>query len=334
MRRDPIVNVRLIDVQRLYYDSDEFQQVKFEMSKDGKVHQLVIAPLSQQGTELVDDGRVLRIYTPDDKRLIEQPSAEQDGDDVAFRMSLVDQNYVLQMGPSETIAGRSARVVKAVPRNDSLETRCYAIDDKIGLLLRLETCREGQAPMLHLDTKVAEFPVEFSENTFKLDPAFSRTETFHRKCVSPKAAGELTVELGFRPALPAKLPYGFAAQQLQASTDSPARALVVRVTDGLAKATVLEWRKMGSAHADAPAGTLVDSSGRLTLLVSGDLPDEVKMRILHAFVEAARGVRAEWLPGNASWAQELVCELNVFSLNREPGDLAATMFAIPVIIRI
>ncbi|HTQ08511.1 MAG TPA: sigma-E factor regulatory protein RseB domain-containing protein [Fimbriimonadaceae bacterium] len=334
MRKEPIVNVRVIVVQRLYYDSSVFQQVKVEMSKDGKVRQTVLAPLSQQGTELVDDGQTLRIYTPDDKRLIEQPSDQQGDGEISFRMNLVDQNYTLRISRKVKIAGRDALVVEAVPRHESLETRCYSIDDKTGLLLRLETCKEGRSPMLHLDTKAVEFPATFSEDTFKLDPAFSRTESFHDRCVSPKSAGELTVELGFQPAVPAKLPYGFEAQELQASTDSPARALIVRVTDGLEKATVLEWRKEGRSASDPPAGTLVQNSGGLTLLISGDLPDDVKRRLLQVFAAVAQGERLELIPyRGGSWGQELVCSVNVFPVDREAGGNGPAT-AIPVIVRI
>src|SRR5579862_5187118 len=56
MSRLPMTNVRVVISQRLFYTSNVFQQIKVEMNRDGKLHQVVLAPLSLQGMEAVDDG--------------------------------------------------------------------------------------------------------------------------------------------------------------------------------------------------------------------------------------------------------------------------------------
>jgi hypothetical protein len=322
MARQPICNIRVIFQQRLYYNSSVFQQVKMEMAKDGKVHHIVLSPLSLQGMEDVDDGVHLRTYLPDEKCVIEQPSAQRETDDISFRMGLVKQNYSLRIDRKEKIAGREAIVVRAVPTNSNLETRCYSIDAKTGFLLRLETCREGMPAMLHLETKMVEFPTEFSSNTFKLDASFVKTEHFRRKGVPPSAAYKLASDLGFQPIVPAKLPYGFEAQELQASNDSRAPALIVRMTDGLAKVTVYEWRRVGATRPAAPVGMRAAYPRNLTVLISGDVPDEVKDRILQAFEATEQAERVFSLPMIAmSWTQELGCNIDVFPLDSERASL-------------
>ncbi|HWA84340.1 MAG TPA: hypothetical protein VG820_12930, partial [Fimbriimonadaceae bacterium] len=212
-----------------------------------------------------------------------------------------------------------------------LETRCYAIDENTGFLLRLETCKEGSAPVLHFETKMVQFPDKFAKGTFEMNPAFVRTDHYDRKCVSPQSASELVDALGFRPVVPSKLPYGFAVQELQAATDSTPIALAVRITDGLAKATIIEWEGGRRNQASPPQGTLVANSGRLTLLISGDMPDDVKDRILRAFVQGHHQRELWKLPDvTLSWVQELRSNVEAFSINREPGRVAATALAIPV----
>ncbi|HVT13962.1 MAG TPA: sigma-E factor regulatory protein RseB domain-containing protein [Fimbriimonadaceae bacterium] len=330
MGRVPIYNVQAIITQRLDYSSPLFQQIKVQISKEGKLHQIILAPLDYQGIELVDDGQKMWTYTPDDKRVIVQPSARQD-EDVKFRMKLVVRNYTIRLERREKVAGRDAAIVTATPKDDDLETRCYAIDENTGFLLRLETCKEGSAPVLHFETKMVQFPDKFAKGTFEINSAFVTTEHYDRKCVGPESANDLVDELGFHPVVPNKLPFGFAVQELQAATDSRPTALAVRITDGLAKATIIEWEGGRSSKAPAPQGTIVANSGRLTLLISGDMPDDVKDRILRAFVQGHHQRDAWKLPDvTLSWVQELRSNAEAFSINREPGRVAPTAFSLPV----
>ena len=332
MGRVPRMNVRAIIVQQ-DFASKVMQQIKVEMSRGGKIHQIVLAPLSFQGIELVDDGVRTLTYTPDDHCVIEQPSARQDADDVPFRMKLVRRNYELKIDRKDRVAGRAALVIKAVPKDDDLPTRCYTVDEKTGFLLRLETCREGADPVMNFEAKVVEFPSDFPENTFRLDASLG---TLHRKfeprCVPPGSGDKLVEDLRFQPVIPNNLPCGFEVQELQASSDS-VPALAIRVTDGLAKATVLEWRSR-SPHSGAPEGTLVANTGRLTILISGDIPKEVKDRILETFVKASRGERLLDVPTLAlSWVQELRCDISLFPLDRDPEETSLYIFAVPRLIQ-
>jgi hypothetical protein len=172
------------------------------------------------------------------------------------------------------------------------------------------------------------FPEEFSEDTFKLDaPIGVSVKKFTRKCVTPESAAELTDELGFRPVVPENLPYGFEVQQLQSSVNSGVPALSVRITDGLAKATVFQWRHSGPG-APPPTGTAAANTGKLTLLISGDMPEPVKQAILQSFVRAARSESVEIVSGEVSWAQELPAFSDRFGLLSEPEEFASLLLAV------
>ncbi len=322
MGRLPSVNVRAI-VWQMGDGSGVMQQVKVEMDKSGKLHQIVLAPLRLQGYELVDDGKTTSIYSPDDKTLVVQPSARQQSDDTAWRMATAERNYSFKILRREKIAGRWAAIVSAIPKSDDLETRCYAIDEKTGFLLRLETCVEGRAPTVHLETKMVEFPVDFTDETFKLDPSFVNVRRVTQKCLPPDSGPKLAAELGFRPIVPNDLPYGFEVQQLQAINDASRPAVAVRITDGLAKATVLQWRG-GDRNVPAPRGTRSMRAGRITLLVTGDIPEEVKERVLRAFANGASGMPTAW-----SQAPELRCPDEALAFDRECEGMAQFFLAIP-----
>jgi hypothetical protein len=315
MAKKPVVNIRAIICQRADYNSSVMQQVKVEMSRDGKIHQLVLAPISRQGLESVDDLHYVRSYSPDDRLLIVQPSLKQDPKDIAFQMNLVDRNYSVNIARRETIAGRPAVVVEATPKNKGLETRCYAIDEKTGFVLRLETCRPGKAPMLHFETKMVEYPSQIDGDCFKIDSKWTQTRTYDEREIVER--GEKVPDLPFTPVLPQKLPLGFAIQEMEADNASSLPSLAVRLTDGLAKATVYQWPTKGVKRLPAPGGTLVRDAGAIRLLISGDVPDSVKKQLIEAFVNKLSKATDLSAESFMSWVSELQESLLALPLDRD-----------------
>lgn len=303
MGKKPLCNIRAIMLQRLDYNSNVMQQIKVDMSKEGKTHQLVLAPISRQGLEIVDDLKFTRSYSPDDRLLVIQPSQKRDNGDVQFRMGLVDKNYKLNIDRREKVAGHMAVVIEAVPRNPELETRCYAIDEKTGFVLRLETCRGKSEPMLHFEAKAVEYPSDIDDDTFKIESKWTMTRSYDEREIFDR--GDDLPELNFKPVIPKRLPFGFVIQEMETDTQSSLPSLAVRMTDGLAMATVYQWPTRGRKKLPAPAGTLVRDAGNIRLLISGDIPDAVKQRLIDSFAEKM-GDRTSIDPAAImSWVSEL-----------------------------
>ncbi len=90
-------------------------------------------------------------------------------------------------------------------------------------------------------------------------------------------------QLGFTPAIPNDLPLGFEVLQAEVLDDA-FKSLALRITDGLVKATVYEWRK-----ADDPStprlGEMasVKDTGDLRILIIGPLPEIARKKILNEF---------------------------------------------------
>lgn len=312
--RVPKQNVRAIISQR---NENVTQSISVEMSSDGKRRQIVVAPLRYQGYELVDDGITTKTYSPDDRIVTIQPSGRTLPVDARKLMALIDRNYDLRVEGHDRVAGRMAVIIAAVPKNGDLETRCYTIDEKTGYLLRLETCRDNGAKTLHFETKAVSFPSDFAEDTFQFDdsaPSITRHQKMEHRCVKPSESGKLRGELGFEPVMPQDLPNGFEIQELQTTATAAVPALAVRVTDGLAKATIYQWKNRNGGSNQIPEGTLVRSNGRMTFMISGDLSREVKESLIQAFVKGSRQERAEAIPDNVlSWVLELQGEAQTFT---------------------
>ncbi len=286
MGRRPIVNVRAIISQR-FQESNVMQQVKVEMSRDGKLHQTVLSPLSMQGFECVDDGEQMMTFSPDDRSIIVQASNAAKASDVKYRMALVDRNYTLKIERRDRVAGRAALVIAATPRNAGLETRCYTIDEKTGFLLRLETCK-GEDKTMHFDTKLVEYPHDIPDEAFEMHASGTRKQVYDtwQQCPSVKNVA-LNNQLGFAPIVPKMLPFGFAIQEVQSDTRSKLPSVAVRLTDGLAIATVYQWQKRGPRSNKVPDGTRVADAGYVRVLIAGDVPEDIKQRLLESFIKAA-----------------------------------------------
>lgn len=332
MARAPVRNVRAIICQRLDYHSSIMEQVKVEMSTDGKLHQIVLAPLSLQGYEAVDDGTWSKTYLPDSRTLIVQASPKASREEAKSRMKLVLKNYRLKIERRERIAGRQAVVVAAEPVHKNLETRCYAIDEHTGFLLRLETCRPGAPTILHMETKFVEFPRELCDDVFELSAMGAKTKRYEMRSLSSK---NLAREVGFAPAIPSSLPQGFVVQDIQTDTDSRMRSVALRLTDGLVRISVYQWQSDETGRSPSPEGTTVGEVGALRILVSGDTPDAVREEILRAFLAAAKSGQALGIPSSVvSWAQELNARARAFSLDRDPEAPTPFYFGFPFLIRL
>lgn len=332
MARAPVRNVRAIICQRLDYHSSIMEQVKVEMSTDGKLHQIVLAPLSLQGYEAVDDGTWSKTYLPDSRTLIVQASPKASREEAKARMKLVLKNYRLKIERQEKIAGRRAIVVAAEPVHKNLETRCYAIDERTGFLLRLETCRPGAPTILHMETKFVEFPKELCDDVFEISAMGAKTKRYEMRSLSSK---NLAREVGFAPAIPASLPQGFIVQDIQTDTDSQMRSVALRLTDGLVRISVYQWQSDEKGRSPSPEGTTVGEVGALRILVSGDTPDAVREEILRAFLAAAKAGQALGIPSSVvSWAQELNARVRAFPLDRDPEAPTPFYFGFPFLIRV
>jgi len=285
MQRVLPVNVVAIIVQRDPFGDGAFQTVRVERDRSGKIHHTVLQPLRLQGMESADDGDRSMIYWPDQNLLIDQDSPQRNPDDAESRMALASRNYSFKFGDSTTVAGRSAYCVVATPRSSALDVRRYYIDQETFFSLRMETVAPGRPPSLYVDTKDVKYPKKIDADSFVLKPIGSpRVQRY-----SPYE--ELSMEsanrrMGFYPLLPDAMPMGFKLQEMQLTNTNRWKAVAIRITDGLVRATIYQWRGGPRDLTSLEDRTAAEHNGINMILVS-DLRSALREQLLNAFIQRA-----------------------------------------------
>ena len=282
MKRSFPVHVVAVIVQRDPSGDDLYQTVRVERSKEGKTHHVVLQPLRLQGMESVDDGDRMQMFWPDQNIMIDQVAPHHMEDDAALRLKLAKANYEITFGESLKVAGRDAKCVVATPREPRLETRRFYLDSQTGYPLRMEIVPPGQSRKLVYDTKDIKFPASLDSDRFRMKPLGSARKLTYDPPEKLRPS-DVKRRLGFEPILPEKMPMGFKMQEMQLTNSDNWRALAIRLTDGLVKATVYQWRAADNVKVRSLENGTSGSAGALRILVVSDMPLELRRELLRAF---------------------------------------------------
>jgi hypothetical protein len=285
MRRSFSSHVTAVIIQRDPAGEDQHQTVRVERSKDGKVHHVVTQPLRRQGTESVDDGKRLRVYLPDQNVMIDQASPHLQEDDAEARWKLAKKNYDLKFGTSVKIAGRDTHCIVASPHDDRMDTRRYYVDRKTGYPLRMETSSPEGSKRTIYDTREIQFPSEIDPERFEMKPVGGARVLSYDPPQSLKAP-DAKRKLGFAPILPPNLPMGFKVQDMQLTTSDRWRALAVRISDGLVKATVYQWLSSNDVKIRSMEMGSSGTVGDVRLLVVSEMSNDIRRDLLRAFTRS------------------------------------------------
>ena len=280
-------NIVAVILQRDPGGDSTYQRVKVTRARDGRVRHTILQPLRMSGIETVDDGEQMRVCLPDKRSMIVQDSAQLQDSDIQERMDLAKLNYELSVVSGKRIAGRSTVCVVATPKATGMAQRRYSLDEKTGYPLRLQVETTPSDTKLIFDTVAIEFPKELPDEVFEIAPLpGTKTIRYSRpKTLTSRAHAER--EVGFRPVLPTRFPLGFRIQEMQVNQGEEWKSVVVRLSDGLVRATVYQWKPDGKEVESVEESSSVDINGVRLLLVS-DLPAEIRMKLLGAFISQAR----------------------------------------------
>lgn len=276
------INARKIVV--LSSDRYEFgsMSVSVLQSRGGEVLTTVVQPLSMQGFKTIDDGKTLKSYCPDLKKVWFQESPRVHQPTADYRLSIAERNYrISHREVDEKISGRAITLVTADARSVEMPTRRYFLDRETRTLLRLETVDEkGRATSL-MDTRAIEFLATVQRSQFNALPTNIKPEPMETPLrTSP---GKAAVEVNFRPILPSRLPLGFEIEGVDVLREKGANLVALRITDGLATATVYLWDPREDVNVLQSPGMRERTINGMKVRVIGDLPMAAKDRILQGF---------------------------------------------------
>lgn len=276
------INARKIVV--LNSDRYEFgsMSVSVLQSRGGEVLTTVVQPLSMQGFKTIDDGKTLKSYYPDLKRVWYQESPRVHQPSADYRLSIAERNYrISHREVDEKISGRTVTLVTADARSPEMPTRRYYLDRETRTLLRLETLDDkGRATSL-MDTRAIEFLTSVQRSQFNALPSGIKPEPMETPLrTSP---GKAAIEVNFRPILPSRLPLGFEIEGVDILREKGANLVALRITDGLATATVYLWDPRDDVNVLQSPGMRERTVNGMKVRVIGDLPLAAKDRILQGF---------------------------------------------------
>jgi negative regulator of sigma E activity len=255
-----------------------------------------------QGIESVDDGDRWQTVLPDEHKVVDDDSPLKFPSDDKARLALCRRNYKFSFDGEAVVAGRRAYRILAKPRHSDLNPHRFYLDRKTYYPLKAETILDGDEKV-EFETLSVSYPESIEEEHFTLHaPPSMRWEKYNRPAACPSAK-EAEKELGFKPVLPKHLPMGFELLEMQFNDSPHWKSLQLRLTDGLARATIYEYRQ-GSDSMRAMENSSSGDVRGVQLLVVSDIDEEFRQQLLDSFENDAvdRSSDAPLLAG-LQWAR-------------------------------
>lgn len=287
IRGDFRANIVAIVKQGDLEDDDEVTKVKVVRSASGKSRNAIIAPLRRQGNETVNDGEKIYTFVTDEKTMIVEP-ASNFREEADFRVPLIQKNYIISAKRGPQIAGRTTISVTAMAREARIGGTRYVLDTKTAYVMRKEIYNsEDEEWTPNYEVIQAEFPATLESSIFKIKPIGGYDTIEYGAKTNIASMRDAEKLLGFQPVMPKEIPYGFAIQSIQTNTKSAWKSLSVRLTDGIQRITVYQWKPSGTNRIKTGSGMSVTTVNGISTLVVSDLDSGVRSSVLKSFSKVA-----------------------------------------------
>lgn len=261
-------------------NSQSVQKLTIQIDELGRSMWTVIEPLSQQGGRTFVDSEKMIAYDLDQKTMMVVPNNAIPRTDPDRRAKLVEKNYRLAMVKDKAVAGRPAFRITAEPRAKDMPKRILWLDQQEPSLLRYEIQISPKQSTILVDTLSVSYGASHVDFDWPKTEGWQKVESW-----GPKALGTSTqvrTLAGISPVLPKELPMGFEILSVTLGGQSVEKTyLVVRISDGLATATVYQC-------SPRVAFRIPDniSGAKVRYYLVGDLGSAVKQKLLSAFAKA------------------------------------------------
>ncbi|MDQ2985212.1 MAG: hypothetical protein M3R13_00655 [Armatimonadota bacterium] len=247
---------------------------------------MVLAPISNQGTTIIDDGKQRVHYEPDEKKLTIQdsPLRSVQTNDAERRFRLLSRNYKVKSEGNETVASRKSLKVLLTPHaKEKGYSRRYWIDTETAVLLRVEWVDPSGKKQTMSNTISISYPKSLPESTFDKTFVGQPREIHIRAPARQNDFVKLAGSVGFGPINPHDMPYGFLFIGADAIRDRNRSMAALRYTDGAANITIYQ-AKTSAGHPPWRSNSGMESAkvDDVWLTVDGDIPKVGKQAILGA----------------------------------------------------
>lgn len=252
----------------------------------------VTMPAIYAGMVSFDDGTTWKNYDPQLDLLRIEPSPSKFHFDMAFRRQLIEKNYLVSLDREALVAGRRARVVVLRAKAPEMADRRLYVDSENSLILRYIVREKDGTETVTIDTKSVDVEssidltqmMRIGDGAAKVEKAWGPIEL--------RRAGDAARYTGFEPVVPDQLPSGFAMQAIHVVGTEKRSFVGVRLTDGMAVATVYLWAtKEGEDPAEEPFHGKYDArgDGGIRCKVVGEVADRVRSSLARLFAGQYQG---------------------------------------------
>ena len=274
-------------------------RVRRDQAASGANRVVVVAPISNQGTTIIDDGKQRVQYSPDEQVLTiqESPLRSIPKNDADRRYRLVYRNYDITAEGKEKIAGCETLKVLLKPKAASTSfTRRYWIDTQKAVLLKVEWIDPSGKRQVMSDTISISYPKSLPENTFEKTFVGQPKEVQIRAPARYTDFHKLSAALGFSVVNPHDMPFGYLFISGDSIRGRNRTMAALRYTDGAANITIYQAKVSAGRP---PWSTTSDMESakvdNVWVSVDGDLPKAGKQALLAALKKsgATRGAQLQ-----------------------------------------
>lgn len=266
-------------VRRAFWD-EESTLMSISVRKGVGSLTSIIHPTQYQGQAMIDDGKKLFHYVPDERRVYVRSSPATFMMGIHERIRLLKQNYCAELASPGKRLDRPVMSIVFEPENDGMPERVMVVDRKLPVIHLYQT--RGSDRLTILETvSLQETPPSREKFDFE-----SMTTAAQVNLWGPKDVKDIkiaTALLGFQPSQPRTLPYGFKGYRNQLVGKETEPVFATRISDGLCSATVYQWPYASGGRAKFAEMSPFYVSDDVAILAVGDAPPSVLKRLARAY---------------------------------------------------
>ena len=268
-------------VRRSFWD-EESTLMSIVVRKGAGSLTTIIHPTQYQGQSLIDNGKVLQHYVPDERSVFVRPSPATFAMRANDRIKLLKANYEAELESPGRRLNRPVFTIVFTPDNDGMPERTMVVDRQLPVI---HLYQAGTGRKLTILETVSIQETSPSAEPLKFDlPREAKTIDLW----GPKDVRDIkiaTALLGFQPSQPASLPFGFKAYRNQLVGKEAEPVFATRLADGLCSVTVYQWPFENGSRPKFADMAPFYVSDNIAVHAVGDAPPTVLKRLAKAYMK-------------------------------------------------
>lgn len=216
--------------------------VEVKYSKDNRYRYCFLAPKHISGKTIINDGVWEITYEPARKHIMKKKLKNQDHEEIINIFNTLCKNYNFKFINTAKLIGRVCYPVQFISKRDNQIYREIYIDREKNLILQDKWYENGKLVIESHFIEI-EFPDNFPENTFTINPAEYVTGSKEKYNIFDEPLSDINrikEIVNFKPVIPPDMPSGFIFENANIIKYKNSKILHLKYTDGLNTVSLFE----------------------------------------------------------------------------------------------